>query len=113
VVAEGTSDELKATTGNSSLQLVLADPASLEQARAVIREVLHVDAVLFPETQQINAPMAAPDTITDLLVRLRDHHIAISELSVQKPTLDEVFLTLTGRPPTPDAQQPELEVSAV
>ncbi len=113
VVAEGTSDELKATIGNSSLQLVLADPASLERARAVIREVLHVDAVLSPETQQINAPMAAPDAITDLLVRLRSEHIAISGLSVQKPTLDEVFLTLTGRPPIPDAQQPELEATAV
>ena len=113
VVAEGTSDELKATTGISSLQLVLADPASLERARAVIREVLHVDVVFSPETQRINAPMAAPDAITDLLVRLRSEHIAISELSVQKPTLDEVFLTLTGRPPTLDAQQAELEASAV
>ncbi len=72
VVAEGTADELKATVGNSSLQLVLADPAQLEQARAIIRDVLHVDAMLSPETRRINAPMAAPDAVTDLLVRLRD-----------------------------------------
>jgi daunorubicin/doxorubicin transport system ATP-binding protein len=111
VVAEGTTDELKSTVGNSSLQLVLADPAQLEQARAVIGAVLHVDAALFPATGRINAPMAAPDAVTDLLVRLRDEGIAVTELSVQKPTLDEVFLTLTGRPASEeDAETPEREL---
>jgi ABC-2 type transport system ATP-binding protein len=75
--------------------------------------VLRVDAVLSPQTQQITAPMAAPDAITDLLVRLRSEQIAISQLSVQKPTLDEVFLTLTGRPSAQDEHQPELEAAAV
>jgi ABC-2 type transport system ATP-binding protein len=116
VVAEGTADELKAMVGNSSLQLVLADPAQLERARVVIRDVLHVDAALSPESRRINAPMAAPDAVTDLLVRLRDEGIAVTELSVQKPTLDEVFLTITGRPATnaadTDAEERELEVSA-
>jgi len=114
VVAEGTTDELKSTVGNSSLQLVLADPAQLERARAVIGAVLHVEAALFPETGRINAPMAAPDAVTDLLVRLRDEGVAITELSVQKPTLDEVFLTLTGRPATDegaDTAERELETS--
>ncbi|HEY7341949.1 MAG TPA: ATP-binding cassette domain-containing protein [Ktedonobacterales bacterium] len=111
VVAEGTTDELKSTVGNSSLQLVLADPAQLERARAVIGAVLHVEAALFPATGRINAPMAAPDAVTDLLVRLRDEGIAVTELSVQKPTLDEVFLTLTGRPATEeDADTPEREL---
>lgn len=111
VVAEGTTDELKSTVGNSSLQLVLADPAQLEQARAVIGAVLHVEASIFPATGRINAPMAAPDAVTDLLVRLRDESIAVTELSVQKPTLDEVFLTLTGRPATEeDADTPEREL---
>ncbi len=111
VVAEGTTDELKSTVGNSSLQLVLADPAQLEQARAVIGAVLHVEAALFPATGRITAPMAAPDAVTDLLVRLRDEGIAVTELSVQKPTLDEVFLTLTGRPATDeDAATPEREL---
>jgi len=117
VVAEGTADELKATVGSSSLQLVLADPAQLEQARAIIRDVLHVDAALSSESRRINAPMAAPGAVTDLLVRLRDAGIAVTELSVQKPTLDEVFLTITGRPATKaentDAEERELEVSTL
>ena len=117
VVAEGTADELKATVGNSSLQLVLADPAQLERARAIIGAgpARRGDA-LSRRRGRINAPMAAPDAVTDLLVRLRDAGIAVTELSVQKPTLDEVFLTLTGRPATDedaDTDERELEASVM
>jgi len=108
VVAEGTADELKATVGNSSLQLALADPAQLARAREVVEQVLQVNATVSPEARQINAPMTSPDTVTDLLVRLRDEGIAVAELSVQKPTLDEVFLTITGRSATADDEEPEV-----
>jgi ABC-2 type transport system ATP-binding protein len=56
--------------------------------------------------------MTSADTITDLLVRLREEGISVAELSVQKPTLDEVFLTITGRPAVEEAEsQRELEGS--
>src|SRR5690348_9047113 len=83
VVAEGTADELKATVGSSALQLILADPAQLARACAIIGEVLRVEAVLSPEARRITAPMTDPETVTDLLVRLRAEGIAVSELSVQ------------------------------
>jgi ABC-2 type transport system ATP-binding protein len=112
VVAEGTADELKATVGNSSLQLAIADPALLARAREIVEQVLQVSATVSSEARQINAPMTSPDTVTDLLVRLREEGIAVTELSVQKPTLDEVFLTITGRPAGEEAEsQRELEGS--
>ena len=40
--------------------------------------------------------MANPEHITDLLIALRKNAIHLAEVSVQKPTLDEVFLTITG-----------------
>jgi ABC-2 type transport system ATP-binding protein len=40
--------------------------------------------------------MANADKVTDVLVALRSAGIHLSEMSVQKPTLDEVFLTITG-----------------
>ena len=51
--------------------------------------------------------MTDPDRVTDLLVALRERGIQLTELSVQKPTLDEVFLTLTGHgvEPEVDAQE--------
>ncbi|BDZ38569.1 ATP-binding cassette domain-containing protein [Microbacterium suwonense] len=96
VVAEGTSDELKASIGTSSLQLRVEDPADTADAVTAIERVLGVHAVLSPEASRITAPMADTDRVTDLLVTLREAGIHLSEMSVQKPTLDEVFLTITG-----------------
>src|SRR5690349_13646431 len=96
VVAEGTGDELKASVGDSSLQLRLTDPADIEDARRAISAVLGARPTASPEGARLSAPMQDPDRVTDLLLTLRDAGIHLTELSVQKPTLDEVFLTLTG-----------------
>ena len=96
VVAEGTGDELKASVGESSLQLRLADRADMEDARRAISSVLGVESVVSPEGTRVTAPMRNPDTVAELLVTFREAGIHLTELSVQKPTLDEVFLTLTG-----------------
>lgn len=98
VVAEGTSDELKASVGTASLQLRLADstPARLAEASDLVLRVLGTAAVASPEGSRLTAPMADPDRVTDLLVSFRDAGISLAEMSVQKPTLDEVFLTITG-----------------
>ncbi|MFH8251285.1 ATP-binding cassette domain-containing protein [Microbacterium sp. B2969] len=96
VVAEGTSDELKSSVGTSSLQLRPADAADLDDVRIAVERVLGVPATVSPEATRLTAPMQNPDLVTDLLVVLRESDIRLAELSVQKPTLDEVFLTLTG-----------------
>jgi ABC-2 type transport system ATP-binding protein len=49
-----------------------------------------------PEPALVTAPMANPDSVTDLLIALREGNIHLASLSVQDPTLDEVFLALTG-----------------
>lgn len=95
VVAEGTPNQLKASVGLASLQLRLTNKKDVASAQQVIRAVLNADSQL-PEPTTITAPMADPDNVADLLVALRRQNITLSEVSVQKPTLDEVFLTLTG-----------------
>jgi len=102
VVAEGTGDELKASIGSSSLQLRLTDALRLDAARTIVRTTLGVDAVASPEGSRLTAPMSDPDRVTDLLVAFREAGISLAEMSVQKPTLDEVFLTITGAPATTD-----------
>ncbi|MBW8764148.1 MAG: ATP-binding cassette domain-containing protein [Microbacterium sp.] len=112
VVAEGTSDELKASVGASSLQLRLEDAADTADALTAIERMLGVRGTLSPEAARITAPMADPNRIADLLITLRESGIRVTELSVQKPTLDEVFLTITGKPATAgedeDAQKEEV-----
>lgn len=102
VVAEGTALELKASVGQASLLLRLSPGSDLDVARDVIRRVLDVPAVISPEAARLTVPMSDPDRVTDLLVAFRTAGVHLSEFSVQQPTLDEVFLTLTGAPATAD-----------
>jgi ABC-2 type transport system ATP-binding protein len=96
VVAEGTVDELKASVGTSSLHLRVQDTSDIQIARHVVEQVLGAKAIVSPEATKLTAPMADADRVTDLLITLRNNGIHLAEMSVQKPTLDEVFLTITG-----------------
>ena len=108
-VAEGTPDELKASVGSSTLQLQLAGGADQALACDVIRRVLLAEPVLTPESGRINAPLAIADRAADVLIALREAAVAIASVSVAKPTLDEVFLTLTGHDAEPDPDEYEEE----
>lgn len=97
VVAEGTPDELKGSVGRSSLQIKLQHSGEIETVRGIIERVLQVPSTVSLETGIITVPMADASQVTDLLVILRQEGIGLTEISVQKPTLDEVFLAITGR----------------
>src|SRR5580698_2219248 len=64
-VAEGTPEELKASVGNSTLQLQLAPDADQSLACDVIRRVLDSEPVLTPESGRINAPLSIADRAAD------------------------------------------------
>lgn len=108
VVAEGTSNELKADIGTATLQLRVSAEGAIKEASAIIQNVLKVKPTN-PEPKLLAAPMADPDKVTDLLVALRRAGIHMAEVSVQKPTLDEVFLTITGKPTEHTKEQEEEE----
>jgi len=95
-VAEDTPDALKTQVGDSTLQLVLAPDADVAVAAGVVRRLLGEDPVLTPEAGRVNVPLPDPDQAADVLVGLREAGVGISSMSVAKPTLDEVFLVLTG-----------------
>ncbi|WP_431966853.1 ATP-binding cassette domain-containing protein [Nocardia sp. bgisy134] len=98
VIADGTADELKASVGGSSLHLTLVDRGQLADARRIVGDFLGADAQITPEAGRLTAPLPDASVTTDLLVRLREWDIAIDEITVSKPSLDEVFLTITGHP---------------
>ncbi|GAB3099511.1 ATP-binding cassette domain-containing protein [Isoptericola nanjingensis] len=100
VVAEGTGDELKSSVGQQSLQLALVRPDDAPAAQAAVLDVLGVAATVSPEACRLTVPVADPARVTDLLVRLRGAGVDLDGLSMDKPTLDEVFLTLTGHDAT-------------
>ncbi len=95
-VAEGTPDELKASVGASTLQIQLAPAMDLELAAQVIERVVGEEPVATPESGRLNVPLSAADRAADVLIALREAAIGIASVSVEKPTLDEVFLAITG-----------------
>jgi ABC-2 type transport system ATP-binding protein len=108
-VAEGAPDELKSSVGNSTLQLQLADEADQELALQVVRRVVGGEPVLTPESGRMNVPLDEPDAAGDVLIGLRQAGVPIASVSVAKPSLDEVFLALTGH----DTGQPGKDQAAV
>jgi ABC-2 type transport system ATP-binding protein len=108
VVAEGTSNDLKALVGSSALQLTLVDTADSETAAAVVARIAGVTPTSTPESRRLTAPLTDTGVVTDVLVALREARIEVAEMSLQKPSLDEVFLTITGHVAEPTSNT-ELE----
>jgi ABC-2 type transport system ATP-binding protein len=94
-VAEGTSDELKSSIGRSTLQLTLVENDQLATAAAEAERLVGEAPVLTGD-RRLTVPLQRSDQAVDVLVALRAQGIAIDSVSVQKPSLDEVFMALTG-----------------
>jgi len=77
-VAEGTPEKLKASVGNSTLRLRLADGADQNLATAVVRRLLGEEPVLSPESGRMNVALADADRAADVLIGLRQAGIAIT-----------------------------------
>src|SRR5690348_2979423 len=112
-VAEGTPDELKSSAGRSTLQLQLAPGADAELAGQVVWRIAGAEPVLTPESGRMNVPLDTADRAADVLIGFRQAGVSITSVSVSKPTLDEVFLAITGHDAGPadndqDAADPEL-----
>jgi ABC-2 type transport system ATP-binding protein len=58
--------------------------------------VLGAEPVPAPESERINVALAVADRAADALIALREAGVAVASVSVAKPTLDEVFLAITG-----------------
>jgi ABC-2 type transport system ATP-binding protein len=96
VIAEGTSRDLKASVGANALHLRLGSAEQRAAARQVIARVLGDG--LMPETDPsvVAARLQDPAQATEVLAALTAGQIEVAEFSVGTPSLDEVFLALTG-----------------
>ena len=119
-VAQGTSDELKSSVGRSTLMLQLSDRDDLVAATETARRMVREEPVPSPESRRLSVPLERSDQAIDVLVALREQGVGIESLTVQKPSLDEVFMALTGHGAGTDpadsmsstTTQPELEAAS-
>jgi oleandomycin transport system ATP-binding protein len=96
VVASGSPDQLKARTGSQTLAVRAADPAHTAQVAAAVTEVTGVRPAVRSDTGLVTAAIGDPAMAPAVIRRLDDAGIVAAELSLRLPSLDEVFLTLTG-----------------
>lgn len=93
VIAEGTADELKARVGSDRLELIIGEGGHLD---AALRATGSEKATLNKDERMITIPIGGMKDIRMILDRMDDARIPIESMSVEKPTLDDVFLRLTG-----------------
>ena len=97
LIAEGTSDELKGRFGGDVLELKLSDPTQLAAAADALRDIGGDDSTLDHENASIRIPVEnAARAVTEAVRRMDSSGIGIEDISINRPTLDDVFLTLTG-----------------
>src|SRR5687768_13281773 len=97
VIAEGTPGQLKASVGLGALHVRLLDPAQRADAERVLtRELGSVH--LEPDPASLSVGCSDPDRAAEAVAELVRGGIHIGSFSLGQPSLDEVFLALTGRP---------------
>ncbi len=97
VIAEGTPGQLKASVGSGALRVRLLDPEQRPQAERVLGGELD-NVHLEPDPAGLSAGCAEPERAAEAVATLARAGIGIADFSVGQPSLDEVFLALTGHP---------------
>ncbi|GAA0226886.1 daunorubicin resistance protein DrrA family ABC transporter ATP-binding protein [Actinomadura nitritigenes] len=96
VIAEGTSDDLKSRIGRQTLAVRATETFRTAQLTAIVAELTGERPEVQPATGLVTAPVQDPKLLPALVRRLDEASIVAAELSLRLPSLDEVFLTLTG-----------------
>ena len=96
VIAEGTPGQLKASVGSGALHVRLLDPVQRPEAERVLGAELGTTVHLEPDPAALSAPCADPDRAAGAVAELSRAGVRIADFSLGQPSLDEVFLALTG-----------------
>ncbi|GGM70965.1 daunorubicin resistance protein DrrA family ABC transporter ATP-binding protein [Dactylosporangium sucinum] len=106
LIASGTPAELKSRAGGQSLDVRPADRADLEHTRSVVTAAVGEAEVRAAEgvvSVPLVPALSGPDALAAVARRLDDAGIEVAEIGIRLATLDEVFLSLTGRPTVTEA----------
>jgi ABC-2 type transport system ATP-binding protein len=98
VIADGTIGELKTSVGSGTVHVRLRDPGQRPQAEQIVAETLEVPVHLESDPAALSAQVTDPERVANTLTRLSQAGIAVTDFSLGQPSLDEVFLALTGQP---------------
>jgi ABC-2 type transport system ATP-binding protein len=108
VIAAGTPAELKTRAGDDMIEVHVRDADRLPAVCGALARIGHDPRVDVPQQRAYVAVDDGSSRLMDALRVLDQQDIAVEDISLRRPTLDEVFLALTGKPPqiTDSAEQP-------
>jgi ABC-2 type transport system ATP-binding protein len=96
-IAHGTSDQLKHQIGGERVEVVLADAADLQPAETIIAGLCLGEVQVEEHVRRLTAAVSdGTEALRGVLQRLSDANIGVMDVGLRRPTLDDVFLTLTG-----------------
>jgi ABC-2 type transport system ATP-binding protein len=108
LIAQGTADELKAQTGGERLELVVAEPGDLALARQVLADVGSEEPKVDEQAKRVSVLVdTGPKALIEALRRLDTDSVGVLDVGLHRPTLDDVFLSLTGHVADTDAPAPK------
>ncbi len=96
-IAHGTADSLKAEIGGERIEIAVCDAADVDAARAILATVGVGEVEYNPATNKLLVPVTGgAGTFAKVLGSLNSAGIELRDVGLRRPTLDDVFLTLTG-----------------
>jgi ABC-2 type transport system ATP-binding protein len=99
IVAHGTADELKERTGGTVCEIVPRDPSDVYAIADALGALLPATsrAAITPDSDRVSMPAPdGPSTLGAALSRINAAHIELADIALRRPSLDDVFLSLTG-----------------
>ena len=97
VIAEGTADELKTEVGGDRIEVIVNDPSKVAEAAVALEPVADGPVIIDELERKVSAPVTGGSTLLVDAVRALDEVGApIADIVLRRPTLDDVFLSLTG-----------------
>jgi ABC-2 type transport system ATP-binding protein len=98
-IARGTADELKRQVGGERLEVTISDDVGMEPARRVLEALGEGQVRVNADDRRLSVPVTSHAGVLTRVIRELDAVDAhVDDIGFRRPTLDEVFLTLTGRP---------------
>jgi ABC-2 type transport system ATP-binding protein len=98
VIADGTIGELKTSVGDGTVHVRLRDPQQRPEAERIMAQTLGVPVHIESDPASLSAQVSDPERVGETLTHLSQANIAVTDFSLGQPSLDEVFLALTGQP---------------
>ena len=112
-IAHGTADELKASVGGERIEVTVVATEAVARVREILARFSGGEVQIQPRSRVLVAPISGgPASFREVLRAIEEAGIAVYDVGLRRPTLDDVFLSLTGHAAEPAPSTNDVEVGA-